>query len=122
MSLRVVRRLLLGYSLGARGEDGARSKAKGVIDMDVRGVFELPIPIWVMRDALSATYPTGFGDLRFTVVMPEDGSPVGPPPLAGIQSRPGLDGDDVVWAQEYAASTRRDVGRSRRRRHGLLPR
>ncbi len=72
--------------------------------MDVRAIFELPVHIWVMCDALSATYPTGYGHLRFNVVMPDDRPPVGgPPEVPGIASRVELTGEQVVWAQEYGA-------------------
>ncbi|MCK5929166.1 MAG: hypothetical protein KAG80_13310 [Nocardioides sp.] len=77
--------------------------------MDVRAVFELPVYIWLMREALDQIYPTGFGQLRFTVVMPTEGSPVdespttGPPAIEGIESHAGLGSDDVEWAQEYGA-------------------
>ncbi|GAA2135329.1 hypothetical protein GCM10009844_00470 [Nocardioides koreensis] len=72
--------------------------------MDVSAVFELPVHIWVMSNALGMTYPTGFGDLRFSVVMPEDRQPLGGPPLGlGIESRPELAGEHVVWTQEYGA-------------------
>lgn len=77
--------------------------------MDVRAVFELPVHIWVMREALGGTYPTGFGQLRFTVLTPTDGPPVdespttGPPAIEGIESHPELSGADVEWAQQYGA-------------------
>lgn len=77
--------------------------------MDVRAVFELPVHIWVMREALGETYPTGFGELRFNVVMPTEGPSVdespttGPPAVEGIESHAGLSGDDVEWAHEYGA-------------------
>lgn len=72
--------------------------------MDVTAVFELPVHIWVMCDALGATYPTGYGDLRFDVVMPTDQPPVGgPPAVAGIALRPELTGEQVVWAKDFAA-------------------
>ena len=72
--------------------------------MDVRAIFKLPVHIWVMCDALDATYSTGYGELRFSVVMPEDRPPVGgPPPVPGVESRPELAGEQVVWVQEYGA-------------------
>lgn len=72
--------------------------------MDVRAIFKLPVPIWVMCDALHATYSTGYGELRFSVVMPEDRPPVGgPPPVPGVESRPEWAGELVVWVQEYGA-------------------
>ena len=72
--------------------------------MEVRAIFELPVHIWVMCDALDATYPTGYDKLRFNVVMPNDRPPVGgPPPVPGVESRPGLVGEQVVWVQEYGA-------------------
>lgn len=77
--------------------------------MDIRAAFELPVYIWVMRDALGETYPTGFGQLRFNVVMPTNGPMVGdspttgPPAVDGIASQPTLSGDDIEWAHEYGA-------------------
>ncbi len=72
--------------------------------MDVRAIFELPVHIWLMCDALGATYATGYGELRFSVVMPEDRPPVGgPPPVLGVESFAEPAGEQVVWAQEYAA-------------------
>lgn len=72
--------------------------------MDVRAIFELPVHIWVMCDALDATFSTGYGELRFSVVMPVDSPPVGgPPPVLGVESRRELVGEQVVWAQEYGA-------------------
>ncbi|MEU1757946.1 hypothetical protein [Micromonospora sp. NPDC005652] len=71
--------------------------------MEVRAIFELPVHIWVMRDALDATYPTGYDNLRFNVVMPDDRPPVGgAPPVPGIESRPEV-GEQVVWVKEYGA-------------------
>ncbi|WP_435585846.1 hypothetical protein [Micromonospora aurantiaca (nom. illeg.)] len=71
--------------------------------MEVRANFELPVHIWVMCDALDATYPTGYAKLRFNVVMPDGRPPVGGPPSApGVESRPELVGEQVVWVQEYA--------------------
>lgn len=72
--------------------------------MDARAIFELPVHIWVMCDALDMTYPTGYGELRFNVVMPDDRPPVGgPPDVSGIALRPELTGEQVVWLQEYGA-------------------
>ncbi|MFF0101857.1 hypothetical protein ACFYO8_21285 [Micromonospora sp. NPDC005257] len=82
-----------------------RISTEGVwgIDMEVRAIFELPVHIWVMRDALDATYPTGYDNLRFNVVMPDDRPPVGgAPPVPGIESRPEV-GEQVVWVKEYGA-------------------
>jgi hypothetical protein len=76
------------------------------MDMDVRAIFELPVHIWVMCDALDTTYPTGYGELRFNIVMPDDRPPVGgPPDVPGIASSEGeeLTGEQVVWVQEYGA-------------------
>jgi hypothetical protein len=72
--------------------------------MEVRAIFELPVHIWVMCDALDATYPTGYDKLRFNVVMPDARPPIGgPPPVPAVESRPELIGEQVVWAQEYGA-------------------
>ncbi|WP_202420461.1 hypothetical protein [Actinomadura rayongensis] len=60
--------------------------------------------IWVMRDALDAKYSTGYGELKFNVVLPTDQPPLGgPPDVPGISLRTELAGDQVVWAQEYDA-------------------
>lgn len=73
--------------------------------MEVRAVFELPVHIWVMCDALDATYSTGFGDLKFCVAMPQNRPPFGgPPAMLGIDSESELTGEQIVWAQEYAAT------------------
>lgn len=72
--------------------------------MDVSAVFELPVHIWVMCDALAAKYPTGYGELRFSVVLPTGQPPLGgAPDVPGTASRAKLTGDQVVWAQEYGA-------------------
>ena len=72
--------------------------------MDVKAVFELPVHIWVMCDALDARYETGYGQLRFNVVMPQDRPPFGgPPPVPGLETRSDLTGEQDVWAQEYGA-------------------
>jgi hypothetical protein len=74
------------------------------MDMDVRAIFELPVHIWVMCDALETTYPTGYRDLRFNVAMPNGRPPVGgPPDVPGIGSRAEPTGEQVVWVQEYGA-------------------
>ena len=71
--------------------------------MDVRAIFELPVHIWMTCDALGTTYSTGYGDLRFKVVMPEARPPVGgPPDLPGIVPEESASAQ-VVWAQEYGA-------------------
>jgi hypothetical protein len=72
--------------------------------MDLRAVFDLPVPIWVMCETLGETYPTGYGALRFDVVMPQDHPPIGAPPtVQGMELQPALTGEQVVWAQEYGA-------------------
>ena len=72
--------------------------------MSVRAVFELPVHIWVTSEALGATYPTGSGALRFSVVMPEEGGPFGAPPaLPGAELLRQVPGEELVWHQEYAA-------------------
>jgi hypothetical protein len=72
--------------------------------MDVSAIFELPVHIWVTCDALAAKYPTGYGELRFSVVLPTDQPPLGgAPDVPGTASRAELTGDQVVWAQEYGA-------------------
>lgn len=72
--------------------------------MDVKAIFELPVHIWVMCDALDTTYPAGYGNLRFNVAMPEDRPPAGgPPDVPGIAPRFELMGEQIVWAQEYSA-------------------
>lgn len=78
---------------------------RGMDDMEVTAVFELPVPIWVMHDALGNTrYPTGYRDLRFNVVMPDGRPPIGgPPDVPGIASPVGLTGEQVTWVHEYGA-------------------
>lgn len=71
--------------------------------MDVRAVFELPAHVWVMREALGQTFPTGYGQLQFNVVMPQDGDPVGAPAIEGVADHPQLAGEDVHWAIEHGA-------------------
>ena len=72
--------------------------------MEVTAIFELPVHIWVVCDALGTAYPTGYGELRFDVVMPTDQPPVGgPPAVPGIASRPELTGEQVVWTKDFAA-------------------
>ena len=72
--------------------------------MDVSAIFEMPVHIWVTCDALAAKYSTGYGELRFSVVLPTDQPPLGgAPDVPGIASRTELTGEQVVWAQEYAA-------------------
>jgi len=72
--------------------------------MGVTAIYELPVQIWVMCDALGATYSTGYADIRFTVVMPHDHPPVGlPPSLPAIMSRQGSEAGEGVWAREYGA-------------------
>jgi hypothetical protein len=62
-----------------------------------------------MRDALGASYPTGFGQLLFNVVTPTIGSMVddaptwGPPAVDGIALHSATSGNDIEWAHEYAA-------------------
>jgi hypothetical protein len=74
------------------------------MDVDVRAIFKLPVHVWVTCDALDTAYPTGYGELRFNVVMPNDRSPVGgPPDVPGIALRPELTGEQVIWVQEYGA-------------------
>ena len=75
--------------------------------MEVRAIFELPVHIWLMCDALGATYPTGYRKLRFNVAMPTDRPPVGgPPAVPGVDSRAESVGEQVVWVREHGASSR----------------
>ena len=72
--------------------------------MDVTAVYELPAPLWVMCDALERAYPTGHGQLRFTLVTPTGSPPDGgPPDVPGFESyvKPGA--EPVIWVQEYGA-------------------
>lgn len=72
--------------------------------MDVTAVYELPVPIWVTCSALGRTYPTGYGGLRFEVMMPQDRPPTGVGPVvAGIMIPDSLVGESVVWTREYGA-------------------
>jgi len=77
---------------------------RGWVDMGVAAIFELPVHIWLMCDALGTTYPSGYGALRFSVAMPTDRPPVGgPPDVAGVAAHTEPTGEQVVWIQEYAA-------------------
>lgn len=68
---------------GARNSDDEQGGT-----VDVKALFELPMHIWLMCDALDVSYPIGSGDLRFTVAMPDGRPPVGgPPDVPGIASR-----------------------------------
>lgn len=70
----------------------------------MRAIYEFPVPIWVTCTTLGRAYQTGFGPLRFDVVMPENAPPMGgPPAVAGIGEALALSGEQVVWAQEYGA-------------------
>jgi hypothetical protein len=71
--------------------------------VDVIALFELPVPIWAMCDALDTKYPTGWDALRFNIAMPEGQPPVGrAPSVLGVEARPGV-GEQVVWVTEYAS-------------------
>lgn len=71
--------------------------------MDVTAIFELPVHIWVKRDAFNKTYSSGHGEVRFDVVMPDDRDPIGgPPDVAGISDLEAGIGEQIIWAQEYA--------------------
>ncbi len=72
--------------------------------MDILAIYELPVPIWVMCDALGSTHSTGYGDLRFDVVMPRDHSPDGAAPdVPGIAAWEESTDGQVVWTREYGA-------------------
>ncbi len=72
--------------------------------MVVTAIFELPVHIWVMCDALSAAYPAGYDKLRFSVVLPDNRPPVGgPPPILSTEPPAALVGEQTVWALEYGA-------------------
>jgi hypothetical protein len=70
----------------------------------VDAIFEFPVPIWVMTDALDTTYAAGYGNLKFNVVMPTANGPNGgPPAVPGLEGRPELSSPDVTWVHEYGA-------------------
>lgn len=70
----------------------------------MRAIYEFPVPIWVTCTTLGRAYQTGFGPLRFDVVMPENDPPLGgTPAVAGIEEALALLEEQVVWAQEYGA-------------------
>lgn len=72
--------------------------------MNVTAIYELPVPVWVTRSTLGETYSSGYGKLRFEVVMPQDQPPAGGTPVVDGVSMPGSpDGELVVWTTEYAA-------------------
>ena len=61
--------------------------------MDVRAVFELPVHIWVMREALGRDLPDWLRPAPVRRRDADDGSPTaGPPAVEGIESRPELTG------------------------------
>lgn len=84
-------------------------------DMDVSAIFELPVHIWVTCDALAAKYPTGYGELRFSVVLPTD-----QPPLGGAPDVPGTASRAELTATKLCG--RRNMARSFRSRFGRRPR
>lgn len=45
--------------------------------MDVKAIYEFPVPIWVTCATLGQAYKTGQGPLRFNVVTPEYDPPLG---------------------------------------------
>lgn len=70
----------------------------------VAAIYELPVPIWVTRSVLGETYPSGYGELQFDVVMPQDQPPVGgAPSIDGISMSEPADGKLLVWTMAYAA-------------------
>lgn len=70
----------------------------------VAAIYELPVPIWVTCEALSGTYPSGYGRLQFDVVMPQDHASVGGPPVVdGVEVPESVDGELVEWTTKYAA-------------------
>lgn len=72
--------------------------------MTVSAIFELPVPIWVMSDALGETYSTGLGSLTFNVVMPSlDGTHGAPPTVPGLSDRQELADPEMRWVHEYGA-------------------
>ncbi len=74
------------------------------MNTNVVAVFELPVPIWLMSDSLNTTYPTGYGDLEFNVLMPDGRPPVGgPPDVPALQQHLNPTGPQIVWALEYGA-------------------
>lgn len=73
--------------------------------MTVTAVYELPVPIWVMSDALEGSYPTGVGPVSFDVVMPLDREPVGAPPDVLEQGWTTDDAGDLIqWTVQYAGT------------------
>lgn len=70
----------------------------------VTAIYELPVAIWVSCAALDKTYPSGYSRVQFAVVMPQERSPVGSPPMIeGIEIPESLDGELIEWTTEYAA-------------------
>jgi hypothetical protein len=71
-------------------------------------IYELPVPIWVSTASLGERIPTGFGSVKFDVIMPLPGGPVGiAPALDGVvvpNQKPGS-ADLLVWVQRFAAFT-----------------
>lgn len=72
--------------------------------MEVKAIYEFPVPIWMTCATLGRAYQSGYGVLRFEVVMPPDVSPVGAPPdVVGAADAVAGAAEQVVWTQEYGA-------------------
>lgn len=70
----------------------------------VTAIYELPVPIWVSCAALNTTHQSGYGKVRFNVVMPQELAPTGGPPIVdGVVVPRSLDGKLVEWTTRYAA-------------------
>ena len=72
--------------------------------MNVIAIFKLPVHVWVTTDTLADTFPSGSGDVRFTVATPREEPPIGAPPaIDGIDLPESAEVVQTEWAQEYAA-------------------
>ena len=72
--------------------------------MEVTAIYELPVPIWVMSDALGLTYPTGMGPVSFDVTMPSDVEPVGAAPDGLVPSSSSDEAGELLkWVDDSGA-------------------
>ncbi|GAA3525095.1 hypothetical protein GCM10022234_22540 [Aeromicrobium panaciterrae] len=72
--------------------------------MDVTTIYALPVPVWVTCETLGGTYPTGYGKVRFDIVMPQDAPPTGAAPIvSGVEIPDPRDGELSQWTCKYGA-------------------
>lgn len=72
--------------------------------MDIRAIYELPVPVWMTCATLGKAYPTGYGAVQFDVVMPENDPSFGSSPdVPGVREAVSSLGKQIGWTQEYGA-------------------